>query len=72
MPARGAHVFITGRRQDALNAALAQLGYNVTGIQSDVSRLDDLDAVLVLAVDASRFVTGSLRFVDGGELAHRH
>jgi len=39
----GAYVFITGRRQDALDAAVKQIGRNVTGVQGDASKLDDLD-----------------------------
>jgi len=39
----GAHVFITGRRQDALEAAVKQIGRNVTGVQGDAADLDDLD-----------------------------
>lgn len=39
----GAHVFITGRRQDALDEAVASIGRNVTGVQADSSKLDDLD-----------------------------
>ena len=39
----GAHVFITGRRQNELDAAVKQIGKNATAIQSDVSNLDDLD-----------------------------
>lgn len=39
----GAHVFITGRRQDALDEAVKQIGRNVTGVQGDAADLDDLD-----------------------------
>ena len=39
----GAYVFITGRRQDELDKAVAILGSGVTGVQGDVSNLDDLD-----------------------------
>ncbi len=39
----GAHVFITGRRKDALNEAVAHIGRNVTGVQADSADLDDLD-----------------------------
>jgi NAD(P)-dependent dehydrogenase (short-subunit alcohol dehydrogenase family) len=39
----GAYVFITGRRQDQLNDAIAQIGRNVTGVKADSSNLDDLD-----------------------------
>lgn len=39
----GAHVFITGRRESELSAAIQEIGRNVTGVQGDVSKLDDLD-----------------------------
>lgn len=39
----GAHVFITGRRKDALDEAVKLIGRNVTGVQADSSDLDDLD-----------------------------
>ena len=39
----GAYVFITGRRQSELDAAVTQIGKNVTGVQGDVSNLADLD-----------------------------
>jgi NAD(P)-dependent dehydrogenase (short-subunit alcohol dehydrogenase family) len=41
--AEGAYVFITGRRQTELDAAVEDIGKNVTGIQSDASKLEDLD-----------------------------
>jgi len=39
----GAHVFITGRRQAELDAAVRQIGKQATGVQGDVSSLADLD-----------------------------
>ena len=39
----GAHVFITGRRDRELAAAVKEIGRNVTGVQGDVSNLGDLD-----------------------------
>lgn len=39
----GAHVFITGRRQEALDQAVEQIGRNVTTVQGDAADLDDLD-----------------------------
>lgn len=39
----GAFVFITGRRQAELDAAVAEIGSNVRGVQGDVSNLADLD-----------------------------
>jgi len=41
--AEGASVFITGRRQDALDAAVKQIGGRVTAVQGDIARLDDID-----------------------------
>ena len=41
--AEGAYVFITGRRQSELNAAVRGIGKNVTDVQGDVSNLADLD-----------------------------
>ena len=39
----GAYVFITGRRDAELTAAVEEIGRNVTGVQGDVSNLGDLD-----------------------------
>jgi NAD(P)-dependent dehydrogenase (short-subunit alcohol dehydrogenase family) len=39
----GAYVFITGRREAELAAAVKEIGRNVTGVQGDVSKLGDLD-----------------------------
>ncbi|MDB5496266.1 MAG: 3-oxoacyl-[acyl-carrier protein] reductase [Phenylobacterium sp.] len=41
--AEGAHVFITGRRQEELDKAVEAIGSGVTAVQGDVSHLDDLD-----------------------------
>jgi len=41
--AEGADVYITGRRQGALDEAVKSIGKCVTGIQGDVSNLKDLD-----------------------------
>jgi NAD(P)-dependent dehydrogenase (short-subunit alcohol dehydrogenase family) len=41
--AEGAFVFITGRRDAELAAALAQIGRNVSAVRADVSKPDDLD-----------------------------
>src|SRR5436189_378875 len=39
----GAYVFITGRREPELAAAVRKIGRNVAGVQGDVSNLGDLD-----------------------------
>jgi NAD(P)-dependent dehydrogenase (short-subunit alcohol dehydrogenase family) len=43
--AEGAYVFITGRRQPELDAAVKEIGGNVSAIRGDVSNLADLDRV---------------------------
>lgn len=45
LAAQGAKVYITGRRQQELDAAIALIGTSAKGIRADVSRLDDLDRV---------------------------
>jgi NAD(P)-dependent dehydrogenase (short-subunit alcohol dehydrogenase family) len=41
----GAHVFLTGRRQSELDAAVTEIGDDVTGVQGDVSKLADVDRI---------------------------
>jgi NAD(P)-dependent dehydrogenase (short-subunit alcohol dehydrogenase family) len=41
--AEGAYVFITGRRQAQLDAAVKEISDNVSGVQGDVANLADLD-----------------------------
>jgi NAD(P)-dependent dehydrogenase (short-subunit alcohol dehydrogenase family) len=41
--AQGAYVFITGRRAAELDKAATEIGRNVTTVQSDVAKLEDLD-----------------------------
>ncbi|MFC8597033.1 MULTISPECIES: SDR family oxidoreductase [unclassified Isoptericola] len=46
----GAHVFLTGRRQTALDEAVASIGDGATGVRGDVADLADLDR-LVAAIE---------------------
>lgn len=39
----GAYVFITGRHQPELDAAVKDIGRNITAVSGDVSKLSDLD-----------------------------
>ena len=39
----GAYVFIAGRRQAEIDKAVAEIGENVTGVMTDISKLEDLD-----------------------------
>ncbi|MDR6903793.1 SDR family NAD(P)-dependent oxidoreductase (plasmid) [Rhizobium leguminosarum] len=41
--AEGASVFITGRRQEALDAAVKQIGGRVTAVRGDMADLTDID-----------------------------
>ncbi|MBK1840425.1 SDR family oxidoreductase [Azospirillum sp. YIM B02556] len=41
--AEGARVYITGRRKDALEKAVAEIGHAAVGVQADSSSNDDLD-----------------------------
>src|ERR1700739_4782246 len=47
----GAHVYITGRREPALRAAVQQIGRNATGVGGDVSNADNLDRLLAQIKD---------------------
>ena len=51
--AEGAYVFITGRRQEQLDAAVKEIGDNVFGVQGDVAKIADLDR-LYAAVKAKK------------------
>lgn len=44
MASEGAHVFLTGRTQSSIDAAVAAIGPAAKGIRSDVTSADDLDA----------------------------
>ena len=52
----GAHVFISGRRQEALDEAVKLIGRNVTGVQADSANLDELDRLF----DVVRRETGAV------------
>lgn len=45
LAAQGAQVFITGRRQEELEAAVISIGSMATGIRADAAILSELDAV---------------------------
>ena len=74
----GAYVFITGRRQNELDAALSEIGKNVTGIQGDVSNLADLDRLYTKVKDQKDHIdilfanAGIGEFVPLGEISEEH
>jgi len=65
----GAHVFITGRRQGPLDAAVADIGRNVTGVRSDVSNLDDLDRLFARIGEEKGRLDVLFANAGGGEVA---
>lgn len=50
----GAYVFITSRRQSELDKAVTEIGKNVTAVQGDVSKLEDLDRLYSTVSSQSR------------------
>jgi NAD(P)-dependent dehydrogenase (short-subunit alcohol dehydrogenase family) len=47
----GAHVFLTGRRRQALDEAVASIGHRATGVRADVADLDDLDRLFAVVAE---------------------
>ena len=50
----GAYVFINGRSQAELNAAVEEIGGSVTGVQGDGSKQGDRDRLYAAVADAGR------------------
>jgi NAD(P)-dependent dehydrogenase (short-subunit alcohol dehydrogenase family) len=74
----GAYVFITGRRQSELDAAVKQIGKNITGVQGDVSNLADLDRLYAKVkeqrgrIDILFANAGVAEFARLGEISEAH
>jgi NAD(P)-dependent dehydrogenase (short-subunit alcohol dehydrogenase family) len=78
----GAYVFITGRRQSELDAAVKQIGKNnnnnVTGVQGDVSNLADLDRLYATVKEQKGHIdilfanAGVGEFAPLGEISEAH
>ena len=67
--AEGAYVFITGRRQTELDAAVENIGKNVTGVQNDVSKLEDLDRLFTQIKQEQGHLDVIFANAGGGEIA---
>lgn len=65
--AEGAFVFITGRRQAELDAAVAAIGSSALGVQSDIARLDDLDRLFAVVKEAKGRIDILFANAGGGE-----
>ncbi len=76
--AEGACVFITGRRQSELDAAVKQIGKSVTGVQADVANLADLDQLYAAVkqqkgrIDVLFANAGGAEFAPLGAITEEH
>jgi NAD(P)-dependent dehydrogenase (short-subunit alcohol dehydrogenase family) len=74
----GARVFMTGRRKEQLDAAVADVGDNARGVQSDVANLADLDRLFAVVkaeagpIDILFANAGGGEFAALGELTEDH
>jgi NAD(P)-dependent dehydrogenase (short-subunit alcohol dehydrogenase family) len=65
----GAAVYITGRRQDVLDAAVQAIGGNVTGVRGDTSNLADLDRLYDIVQQSHAQVDVLFANAGGGDFA---
>ncbi|MBC6433463.1 glucose 1-dehydrogenase [Nostoc sp. HG1] len=65
----GAYVFITGRRQNELEAAVKKIGENVTAVQADASNLADIDRLYTTIEQEKGHLDILFANAGGGELA---
>lgn len=74
----GALVTITGRRQDALDKAVAEIGHGAVGVRADASDLADIDRLYVAvkrgngAIDILVLNAGFYEFMKLGEITEEH
>jgi NAD(P)-dependent dehydrogenase (short-subunit alcohol dehydrogenase family) len=74
----GAYVFITGRRDPELAAAVEEIGRDVTGVQGDVSNLGDLDRLFAQikrekgTLDIVFANAGAARYASFGTITEEH
>ncbi len=64
--AEGAYVFITGRGRPALDAAVAEIGRNVTGVRGDASAVADLDRLYAAVGEHGRGIDVLVASAGGG------
>ncbi|MFD8809643.1 SDR family oxidoreductase [Streptomyces sp. NPDC059597] len=67
--AEGAFVFITGRRPEVLDDAVAAIGENAVGIRSDVAAPADLDRLYAAVADRGGGIDVLFANAGGGEFA---
>jgi NAD(P)-dependent dehydrogenase (short-subunit alcohol dehydrogenase family) len=67
--AEGAQVYLTGRRKDALDEAVEDIGHGAVGVQGDVGDLADLDRLFETIGAAGRGLDVVFANAGGGEFA---
>jgi NAD(P)-dependent dehydrogenase (short-subunit alcohol dehydrogenase family) len=65
----GAHVFITGRRQAELDAAVRRIGKNVTAVQGDLTKPSDLEKLYTRVQDEKGVIDVLVCNAGGGAFA---
>lgn len=65
----GARVFMTGRRQTELDAAVAEVGRSARGVQGDIAKLSDLDQLYSVVRDEAGHIDVLLANAGGGEFS---
>ncbi|WP_068085639.1 SDR family NAD(P)-dependent oxidoreductase [Novosphingobium rosa] len=65
----GASVFITGRRQDALDSAVKAIGGKVTGVRGDMADLADIDRLYDAVQQQHGHIDALFANAGGGEFA---
>jgi NAD(P)-dependent dehydrogenase (short-subunit alcohol dehydrogenase family) len=74
----GAYVFITGLYQNEIDEAISEIGKNLSGIQSDVSNLADIDNMYDIVKDQKGHIdilfanAGIIEFAPLGEISEKH
>ncbi len=67
--AEGATVFMTGRRQAELDAAVAEIGAHAIGVRSDIAQLADLDHLYATVQARASHIDILVANAGGGEFA---
>ena len=67
--AEGAHVFVTGRRQDGVDKAVASIGDSATGVQGDITDAADLGRLADAIREYGRGLDVVFANAGGGEFA---
>jgi NAD(P)-dependent dehydrogenase (short-subunit alcohol dehydrogenase family) len=69
MAIEGAHVFLTGRSQETIDAAVASIGSMATGVRSDITDHEDLDALVAAITAHGRGLDVLFANAGGGDFA---